>query len=123
MRLFALAAALVAGLVTNALAIEGKYRVEGTLPGEGGRYQGEAAVRRTGETYTIVWRINDDRHVGTGIVTGPVLSVIFRSLNARGAPGIASFAIVDDRITKGTWSTLGGEVVGTETWSAAGDPL
>ena len=96
--------------------IDGVYRVEGHSPGSTDTYRGQAQIKKTGDTYTVVWRIGESGHVGTGILTGNVLSIFFQPLDRRAAPGIASFLIEDDRVTQGTWTVLGGNSVGVERW-------
>lgn len=99
-----------------AQAVDGVYRVEGHGPESGQVYKGEAQVKKTGDTYTVVWRIGESGHVGTGILTADVLSVFFQPLDRRGAPGVASFRVIDGKIAEGTWTVLGGKVVGVERW-------
>jgi pimeloyl-ACP methyl ester carboxylesterase len=101
----------------RAESIEGLYRIEGNGPDSDQAYKGEAQVKKTGDTYTIVWRIGESGHVGTGILTADVLSIFFQPLDKRGAPGVASFRIIDGKIADGTWTVLGGKVVGTERWT------
>lgn len=103
-------------LGTAAQAIDGMYRVEGHSPGSRDVYKGEAQIKKTGATYSVVWRIGESGHVGTGILTENVLSVFFQPLDRRAAPGIASFQVVEDKVVNGTWSVLGGNVVGVERW-------
>jgi hypothetical protein len=114
-------ASVVAGaalaITTAAYAIDGRYRIEGHSPGSSDTYKGEAQIKRTGETYTVVWRIGESGHVGTGIVTDNVLSVFFQPLDRRAAPGVASFHIIDDKVVDGTWTVLGGNAVGVERWT------
>ena len=100
----------------RAESIEGMYRVEGNGPGADQAYSGRAQVKKTGATYTIVWQIGEGGHVGTGILTSDILSVFFQPLDRRGAPGIASFRVIEGKITGGTWTVLGGNVVGDERW-------
>ena len=114
--LLTLIAALAFGGVARADSIEGMYRVEGNGPGSDQAYSGRAQVKKTGATYTIVWQIGEGGHVGTGILTSDVLSVFFQPLDRRGAPGIASFRVIEGKITGGTWTVLGGNVVGDERW-------
>lgn len=90
--------------------IEGVYRVEGNGPESDQAYKGEAQVKKTGDTYTVVWRIGESGHVGTGILTADVLSIFFQPLDRRGAPGVASFRIIDGKVANGTWTVLGGKV-------------
>ena len=111
----AASAALTLGAAAE--GIDGLYRVEGHSPGSSEVYKGEAQIKKTGDTYTVVWRIGQSGHVGTGILTGNVLSIFFQPLDRRGAPGIASFRVSDDKVTEGTWTVLGGNSVGVERWT------
>ena len=113
-------AAIAAGSVgfhTTARAIEGVYRVEGHAPRSGDIYKGEAQIKKTGDTYTVVWRIGSSGHIGTGILRDNVLSVFFQPLDRGSAAGVASFRIIDDKIAQGSWTMLGGKEVGEETWT------
>ena len=96
--------------------IDGVYRVEGHSPGSSETYKGQAQIKKTGDTYTVVWRIGESGHVGTGILRGNVLSIFFQPLDRRAAPGIASFLVAGDKVTEGTWTVLGGNAVGVERW-------
>jgi hypothetical protein len=109
-------AVLAFSVVARAESIEGLYRVEGSGPGPDQAYKGEAQVKKTGDTYSIVWRIGESGHVGTGILTAEVLSVFFQPLDRRAAPGVASFRVIEGKIAGGTWTVLGGKVVGEERW-------
>ena len=110
----AIGAALTMG--TGAHAIDGVYRVEGHSPGSSDLYKGQAQIKKTGDTYTVVWKIGESGHVGTGILTANVLSVFFQPLARRGSRGSASFRVADDRVVDGTWTVLGGNAVGVERW-------
>ena len=67
-RLAALAGALaIAGIPTVVRADPaGTYAVEGTNPGSGGRYKGTVSVEQTGETYRVIWIINNRQYIGDG---------------------------------------------------------
>lgn len=104
-----------------ALALDGHYQVEGRNPGQAQSYRGEAIVRRTGETYSIVWQIGSGRQVGTGLLTGSTLSVVFQSANGQGG-GVASFETAGNAITAGRWTLLGGQTTGTERWTRETKP-
>jgi hypothetical protein len=114
--LWSLAAGGILTISTAAHALDGVYRVEGHSPGSTDVYKGEAQIKKTGDTYTVVWRIGESGHVGTGILTDNVLSIFFQPLDRRAAPGIASFHIIDDKVVDGTWTVLGGNAVGEERW-------
>jgi hypothetical protein len=105
------------GLSTTAHAIEGIYRVEGHAPRSSDVYKGEAQIKKTGDTYTVVWRIGSSGHIGTGILMDNVLSVFFQPLDRGAAAGVACFRIIDDKIAQGTWTMLGGKEVGEENWT------
>ena len=113
-----LLAMLAFSIAARAESIEGLYRVEGNGPGPDQAYTGEAQVKKTGDTYTVVWRIGESGHVGTGILTADVLSIFFQPLDRRGAPGVASFRVIEGKISGGSWTVLGGKVVGQERWVA-----
>jgi hypothetical protein len=105
------------GLPATAQGIEGVYRVEGHAPRSSDVYKGEAQIKKTGDTYTVVWRIGSSGHIGTGILRDNVLSVFFQPLDRGAAAGVASFRIIDDKIAQGTWTMLGGKEVGEENWT------
>jgi hypothetical protein len=109
-------ALLVLSVTARAEGIEGFYRVEGSGPGPGQPYEGEAQIKKTGETYTIMWRIGERGHVGTGILTSDVLSIFFLPLDGRGAAGVASLRVIGGKVAGGTWTVLGGKLVGQERW-------
>ncbi|TXM94381.1 hypothetical protein FV222_21455 [Methylobacterium sp. WL103] len=113
--IFALTA--LAALTLPAQAIEGRYKVEGQNPGQPQLYKGEAMIKRTGDTYSVVWQIGSGRQIGTGILTGTVLSVVFQATGAPGSGGVASFQVIDDKVTVGKWAVTGGQTVGSEKWS------
>jgi hypothetical protein len=114
--LWCLAAGTVLTIGTAAHAIDGVYRVEGHSPGSAEVYKGEAQIKKTGDTYTVIWRIGESGHVGTGILTDNVLSIFFQPLDRRASAGIASFHVIDDKVVDGTWTILGGKAVGEERW-------
>ena len=110
-------------LATNlpAGALDGRYRVEGQNPGQAQAYRGEAVVKRTGETYSLVWQIGSGRQIGTGVLTGSVLSVVFQGVGSQ-ASGVASFETSGDRIVGGRWTMIGTQTTGTERWSPQDRP-
>jgi hypothetical protein len=103
------------------LSFEGKYDVTGQSP-SGPPYKGEAAVRKTGQTYTVVWVIGQQIMFGTGVLNGSSLSVAFQSQNVRGAPGVVVLHIVNGQLVGGVWSQLGMVEVMTENWKKVVEP-
>ena len=114
-------AAGFAAFAAPALAIEGHYIVEGQNPGQPGSYKGEAQIKQTGRTYTVVWRIGQTQQIGTGIVIDNVLSIVFTPVGPA-RPGVAVYSISGDKVTGGVWTSLGSQVVAEEVWSAADRP-
>lgn len=116
--LAAFLAAFLAAAASPASAIEGVYSVEGRNPGQPGGYKGEAQIKQTGRTYTILWRIGEGQQIGTGILIDNVLSIVFTAPGPA-RPGLAVYSVADDKITSGIWTSLGSQIVAEETWSPA----
>lgn len=108
---------LAAPVLAHADPIEGTYAVEGTSPGGTGHYRGQALVKRTGDTYSVAWKIGRQTFIGTGLVRDKVLSVTFRPPGANTLPGVVSFEIDGDKIRNGTWAELGSMRTGSEIWT------
>lgn len=104
-------------LVSPAEAFEGRYQVRGANPGGAQPYTGEALVRRNGAVYNVLWQTSVGRYLGTGVLAGSVLSVVYRDQAGAGPPGVAALAIVDNRIGPVLWSTFGANATGTEEWT------
>lgn len=112
----ALAFAPLAALAQSA-KLTGTYTVEGQNPGGKGTYKGELAIAQTGDAYRIVWRIGNQQQDGTGLLRDGKLAVVFRSGQQA---GVAFYDVRDNGTLTGTWTTLGGQVVGTETLTPKG---
>lgn len=113
-KLLVAAAAAILLSVTAAFADPvGKYDVEGTNPGGGGRYSGTVSVERTGDTYRVVWVVGGTRYIGTGIGDKDFLAVSYRSGNET---GLALYAASNDG-WKGIWTYANGTKIGTERWT------
>lgn len=110
----------VLGLIVAAAAsaqaqdIAGTYTVEGTNPGGQGRYAGEAKVEATGPTYQVTWTIGSQAQHGTGLLRDGHFAVVY--LVQGQPPGVAAYAVQPDGTLDGTWTGLGGAVVGQEVW-------
>ncbi|GGK47196.1 hypothetical protein [Salinarimonas ramus] len=114
---FALSVALVAAPVA-AQDLGGTYAVRGTNPGGQGEYRGEVAIVPAGEAWQVAWTIGGARHVGTAILTGDTLSVVYQPEGE--LPGIAVYELQPDGSLEGTWTGLGGNALGTEEWVPRG---
>ena len=116
MRLFAAALALSlvsVSLPAPASAVEGYYTVRGSNPGGGGGYSGVVRVRRTGQTYEVVWEIGGTRFVGTGIGGPEGIAVTYR---ARNNTGVAIYVPDAGGRYTGAWTYAGGREVAEEIW-------
>ncbi len=109
---------LLLAAATPALAIEGIYTVEGRNPGAPQSYKGEAQIKQTGRTYTVVWKIGEGAQIGTGVMVDNVLSVVFTA-SGPARPGLAVYSVSGDKITSGVWTSLGSQTVAEETWAPA----
>jgi hypothetical protein len=69
-------------------------------------------VRKTGETYSVVWVVGSTRYVGTGIGSKDFIAVSYRSGNDTGLALYGS----DGSNWNGIWTYAGGKQVGTERW-------
>lgn len=131
MRLPTIAAALLAlALPAAALADPaGTYDLTGLNPDSGETYKGTVTVTRTGETYSVVWKIGNDTVSGVGVglrfvngrpVIGPAnpndagLSISYES---GGEHGIATYLERPDGAWHGIWAFNGWKRISTEDWA------
>lgn len=129
-RVAALCAAAVCSIAvlsfsTPAAAIEGNYALEGQNPGDKRSYKGEAQVKQTGRTYSVIWKVGQAPQFGTGILIDKTFSVVFQSFvpgSGPGRPGIAVFTIENNRIAQGVWTAIGQQETGIEIWTATDRP-
>ena len=91
----------------------GHYSVKGTSPGGGGAYSGDVTVKKTGETYSVVWTIDGTKYIGTGVGNEEFLTVSYKSGDAT---GVALYGHKTDGWS-GVWTYAGGTQLGTETWA------
>ena len=111
----ALAGALgIAGISTVACADPaGTYVVEGTNPGSAGRYKGTVSVEQTGETYRVIWIINNRQYIGTGIGDQKFIAVSYK---VGDKTGLALYGADGDGYT-GVWTFAEGTKMGAERWA------
>ena len=108
---------------------EGVYYVEGTNPGNKGRYSGTVTVERNGDTYTVAQDIDGSQYIGTGLgaanvkgnfTIGPAnegdiaLAVSYISGESFGQ---AFYIHQEDGSWKGIWAYGGAKKIGSETWT------
>ena len=106
----ALALFVAAPAVAGSLV--GDYTIEGSNPGNKGHYTGTVTVRKTGETYSVVWVVGGTRYVGTGIGNKDFIAVSYRSGNDT---GLALYR-EDGNNWDGIWTYAGGKQIGLERW-------
>ena len=111
-KLIIFAAAMLLAATAAFAEPTGEYRVEGTNPGGGGTYRGTVSVTKTGETYRVVWDIQGQRYIGTGIGNKDFLAVSYRSGNET---GLALYG-EEGGSWVGIWAYQGGRNVGAERW-------
>lgn len=91
----------------------GRFAVAGANPGGDGKYSGDVAVEKTGDTYKVVWHIGDDTFIGTGIGSKDFIAISYKSGKDT---GLALFAENADGSWSGFWTYAGGTQIGTERW-------
>ena len=106
------AAMLLAATPVLAAEPTGDYTIEGTNPGGSGAYTGTVTVRKTGETYSVIWVVGGTRYIGTGIGNKDFIAVSYRSGNNT---GLALYG-EDGGNWTGIWTYAGGKQVGAERW-------
>ena len=99
---------------------EGTYDMTGTNPGDRSPYKGIVEVRKTGETYAVTWRFGTDETRGVGALTTGSDRTFAVSYDAGKSHGIALYELQGDGTWTGTWSSLGGDKLGTEIWRPQG---
>lgn len=107
----------------------GNYRVTGVNPGGDGGYGGDVEVRRTGDTYSVIWEIDNTKYYGTALgaefvgadyVIGPAslgdtsLAVSYVSGDSF---GLAYFVKQEDGRWSGIWTYGGSDKIGSEDWA------
>jgi len=90
----------------------GRYDCEGTNPGKDTGYKCTVVVERTGDTYSVSWKIGSDSFAGTGIGNKDFIAVSYTSGNQT---GLALYA-PDGNNWQGVWTYAGGRRMGTERW-------
>lgn len=112
-----LSAGVVAALLmSTGIAIAdpaGRYVVDGTSPGGGGKYTGTVVVAHTGDTFSVTWIVAGRKFVGTGIGDKDFLAVSYKSGNDTGLALYGS----DAADWTGVWTYQGGTQMGTEHWT------
>ncbi len=106
----------------------GSYAVEGTNPGNGRGYTGTVDVRRTGETYQVVWNVGGVEYIGTALGAAQVKdgftmgraskrdSVLAVSYISQNSFGLAFYVRQPDGSWNGIWTFGGSKQIGTENW-------
>jgi len=89
----------------------GHYAVNG-ISTAGGTYRGTVDVTATGDTYRVVWQVDRQTFVGTGIGNDRFMAVSYASGSDIGlalySPHRGDWS--------GVWTYAGGTTASTETW-------
>lgn len=103
-----------------AAELEGKYLVEGRDPKGASRYSGQVVVVKDSETYSVVWKIQNQVLYGTGVLQNNVFAVTYLNYGPRGAPGLAVYETSPEGTLTGKFTVLGAKEVGIEAWIPMG---
>jgi hypothetical protein len=101
------------GVALPADDLDGTYDATGVNALDGKSYAGTVTIKRTGDVYEVIWRVGDS-YIGTGVRVGDVLSVGYTD-EERSWYGVVGYRIGARGKLVGTWCTLFGKTVGTET--------
>lgn len=112
----ALGACLMLATTVGSLAdVVGHYKIEGKNPEGSADYTGTVDVKKTGDTYQIIWHVDGgDKFVGTAIGDDTFLSSAYKSGDNT---GLALYVKKGDA-WEGIWTYAGGRKLGTEKWTA-----
>ncbi len=105
---------------SKAAELEGKYLVEGRDPKGAARYQGQVVVVKESDTYSVIWKIQNQVLYGTGILQNNVFAVTYLNYGPRGAPGLALYEASPEGTLTGKFTALGAKEVGIEAWIPLG---
>ena len=100
----------------SAADVAGKYLVEGRDPKGTSRYQGQVVVVKESDTYTVIWKIQNQVLYGTGVLQNNVFAVTYLNYGPRGAPGLAVYETSPEGTLTGKFTMLGAKEVGIEAW-------
>lgn len=81
--------------------VEGTYRVEGKNP-NGARYRGTAVVKRSGNRYTVAWKIARRSYSGSGDLAGKSLTINWKDSSGNG--GVIRYTLTDSGVLRGVWA-------------------
>ncbi|MDH3584488.1 MAG: hypothetical protein OER86_09760 [Phycisphaerae bacterium] len=96
-----------------ALDIVGRYVATGTNPGGRGNYKGTVEIKKTGETYKVLWNTGA-AYIGTGILIDNVLSVAYVDQDKKWV-GVVAYRVLDKGARlSGGWAAVGGTTLGKE---------
>jgi hypothetical protein len=104
-----------------AAELEGKYLVEGRDPKGASRYSGQVVVVKESDTYSVVWKIQNQVLYGTGVLQDKVFAVTYLNYGGpRSAPGLAVYETNPEGTLTGRFTVLGAKEVGIEAWIPMG---
>jgi hypothetical protein len=131
MRIRSLAAAVLM-LAAPALAWAdptGTFKVKGKNASDGSEYTGTVTVARTGETYSVTWKIGDSEYTGTGLgatfkndrfemaaASADDIAISVAYVSGKSF-GMAMFFQQPDSTWQGVWAYGGSQKVAGETWT------
>lgn len=99
--------------ITN-VDISGKYRCKGPEFNTGLNFDEPTVVSKTGETYRFEWSNKDILFIGTGILQGKTVSVLFWDSKHIFSPGIVVYQIQENGDLKGKWTINNLKKIGDE---------
>jgi hypothetical protein len=86
----------------------------GTFNVAGEGYTGTVTVTQTGQTFDVVWRVQNQSFRGVGIFLNGVLSVGY---TGEGQTGVALYRESQPGVWEGPWAFVGEQQTHTERWT------
>jgi hypothetical protein len=111
----AIAGALLAGILTAAAPALAQPVGNYAVTGDG--YTGTVIVTQTGQTYSVVWTVGNQRFTGIGIFLNGTLSVGY---TGEGHTGIALYREGQGGAWEGPYAFVGDNRTQTERWTRGG---
>jgi hypothetical protein len=89
----------------------------GTFNVAGDGYTGTVTVTQTGQTFNVVWRVQNQSFRGVGIFQNGVLSVGY---TGEGQTGVALYREASPGVWEGPWAFVDEQQTHTERWTRGG---
>jgi hypothetical protein len=95
----------------------GDYRCVGNNPGQQTPYKGNVHIKKSGQTYIVLWRFGATTYIGTGIEQGDAFAVAFTKTQDDFFGLLLLRKNPKNGHWTGIWTQPGSTIVGKEIWA------